>query len=121
MSDEPAPPEPNLAADSITEVLGKTCGIPDCYVAFKGYLGGPNECDMRRIYLDNSFCRWLEVAADDIKHREDVPANERDPRSVFWVERCAKVIVCRVYKAHELENESTMPPDDAGAYRHPPW
>jgi hypothetical protein len=122
VNDDAAASPPNLEPDGITAALaGACCGIPEGYVSFKGYLGCADECEMHRIYLDNSFWKWLEVHADDIKHREDVPPNEKDPRSVFWVKRCAKVITCKVDLAHEIEDVVWNAADDPAAYGRPPY
>jgi hypothetical protein len=136
VSDEPPAPPPNpepdtpnaesepwnLDPDSVAVTLGGSlCEIPEGYVAFKGFLAGPDDCGMHRIYLDNSFWRWLQVRAADIKFREDVPANDRDPRSVFFLPREARVVMCRVDEAHEIEQEVLRQRDDSAAYTHPPW
>jgi len=117
----PVAPAVDLTPDDIATTLGEACGVHDCYVAFKGFLGPPNACEMHRIYLDNTFCRWVEVHADDIRFRQDVPENERDQRSAFWIKRTARVIVCRIDKADEIQDDLAKQPDDAGDYRHPPW
>ncbi len=121
MTDDAPDSMPRLAPDSIATALGGAGNeIPEGYISFKGYLG-PAVDGMHRIYLDNSFWKWLSVRGSDIKFREDVPANERDPRSVFWVERQAKVVVCQVDLAHEIEDDVWGTADDTAAYRRPPY
>lgn len=122
MSDEPLASPPNLKPDEVAVALGGgRCEIPDGYAAFKGFLAGPDDCGIHRIYLDNSFWTWLEVRAADIKFRQDVPSNETDPRSAFFVPRTAKVVLCRADEAHVIEQEVLRQRDDSAAYRHPPW
>ena len=121
MTDDTPDSSPSFEEDSIATALGgASTAIPTGYISFKGYLG-PAVDGMHRIYLDNSFWKWLVVSAGDIKFRQDVPENERDPRSVFWVEREARVISCQVDLAHEIEDDVWGVADDSAAYRRPPY
>lgn len=122
---QPKPPKPfrpDLTADDIAiELGGAYPGIPAGYISVKGYLG-PEVDGVHRIYLDNSFWRWLEVRADDIKYRVNIENNDRDPRDVFWVLRTAAVLSCRIDRAHEIESEIWGEADgDPGGWRRPPY
>lgn len=129
--------KPDLKPDRIATALGGAYPeIPHGYVSFKGYLAGgqgdvdkdggaAKEDDVRRLYLTDTFWRWLEVKTIDIAERLDVPDNEKDSRSVIWVKRDAKVVQCQVGLAHEVEEEvwGTVDPAGGGGGRHgrPPY
>jgi hypothetical protein len=122
VSDESPASPPDLEPDGVAVALGGgPCDVPGGYAAFKGFLAGPDACNRHRIYLDNSLWRWLEIRAADIKLRQDVPANETDPRSTFFVPRTATVVLCRADEAHVIEQEVLRQRDDSAAYTHPPW
>jgi hypothetical protein len=111
----------NLTADPITEKLGSPAGIPAGCASLKGYLG-PAQGTVHRIYLDNSFWKWLEVEAEHIVYRRETPPNERDSRDEFWIARGAQVINCQASIVQEIERElAGSPDDDAGSYGKPPW
>lgn len=115
------PPTPvNLKPDKVANKLGAHPGIPTGYVSFKGFLG-PDVGGLHRIYLDNSHWKWLEVRASDIVHREKVPRNHSDPRSVFWIKRTAEVLTCNVSPAHQIEKELWGVDSDPAEWGRPPW
>jgi hypothetical protein len=112
---------PDLRADDIAVVLGSYPASSEGYVSFKGYLG-PAHDGIHRLYRDDTFLSWLEVKADDIAHRLDVPENDRDPRSVVWIKRRAMVNSCQRAEAHELEDEVWgVDPGGGPNKRKPPY
>lgn len=111
----------NLDPDPIAAKLGGTDGIPAGCASLKGYLG-PLQGDFHRIYLDNSFWKWLQVKATDIVYRVVTPENERDSRDEFWIARGAHVVHCQASRAHEVERQlSGDEPDSSGYWGKPPW
>lgn len=123
MSDEPPTLPPSLEPDSIAATLGgQYPAIPVGYISFKGYLAAGNG-GVHRLYLDDTFWSWLEVHAEDIKARLDIPANEQDSRSVIWVQREAKVTKSRVGYAHTMDDEDWGADPAGGGLppRRPPY
>jgi hypothetical protein len=122
VTDDTPTSAPDLSPDGVAIALG---GVPPQapvgYVSFKGYLA-PSVDGVHRIYLDNSFWKWVEVRAQDIRFRQDVPSNDRDPRSIFWLERQATVTTCQVGLAHEIEDDLWGgAKDDPAAWGRPPY
>lgn len=120
-----APPElpPSLDPDSIATALGgEYPAVPVGYVSFKGYLAA-GQSGRHRLYFDDTFWSWLDVAGADIAARLDVPANAQDSRSVIWVKRDAIVTKCQAGYAPELEDESwgADPVASGGRRRRPPY
>jgi hypothetical protein len=109
--------------DSIAVQLGGGDRIPEGYVSFKGYLGPADDKDVHRLFMTDTFWSWLELAADDIKGRLDVPADQHDARSVVWVKRNAQVIKCQAGTAQDMEDEvwGINPAGAAIPPRRPPW
>jgi hypothetical protein len=100
-------------------------GVPDGYASFKGYLAAEHD-GLQRLYSDDTFQRWIAVAASDIVGRINVPPNETDARSVVYIRREAKVIACHVSYAHEVEVEVEVEDKSfesaaSGLPGHPPW
>ena len=127
MTDEPPHMPTNLAPDSIAERLeGASSDIPEGYVSFKGYVA-PENHGLHRLYSDDSFQRWLAVNPQDIVAQISVPPNDRDTRSVIYIRREARVIMCQVSKAYEVDSGGNERLDVSRSTTgglpatHPPW
>ena len=117
-ADQPLFP-PDLTPDSIAETLaGRSPAIPHGYASFKGYLA-PKRNGVYRFFTDDSFRCWIEVKAEDIVGRINVPANAIDPRSVLYIKHDALVIRCHVHKAYQVDDVGANL--DGGIPSHPPW
>ncbi len=115
MADEPLE-FPPFTADSIADRLDEP--VPDGYASFKGYLAPKRENGRHRFFGNDTFLYWMDIAADDIVARINVPANAIDPRSMIYVKREARVITCQVRKAHEVDVDAD--PTSVGL-PPPPW
>ena len=115
-------PEVDLTPDPIARKLEGLGAIPNGCASLKGYLGPANDEGIHRIYLDNSFWKWLEVKAGDIVYRVVTPDNDRDSRDEFWIKRGADVVNCQASVVQEIERELSGDSDDGGGYwGRPPW
>jgi hypothetical protein len=121
VSDEPLQVPPDLTADSIAVALGATYPeIPAGYASFKGYLG-PEKYGRQRLFTDDTFRSWINVAAVDIAARINIPTNERDARSVVYLKRKAEVIRCHVSYAYKVDDIAVDLGSDGLPPAHPPW
>jgi hypothetical protein len=93
--------------------------VPDGYVSFKGYLDEAQD-GVHRVYLDDSFWCWIEVQADDIAHRMDVPNNPQDPRSIVWIKRSALVTRSEVGSASDIAHSVWGDDDHAAVIQRRP-
>lgn len=82
----------DLTADRLARQLRPDPGTPSGAVAFTGYLGASERPDRVRLYVDPELRSWLEVARDDVLHRDRVGAPpEAADATVLWVRRTATV------------------------------
>jgi hypothetical protein len=117
--DEPLFP-PDLTPDGIAQALaGDYPAIPHGYASFKGYLA-PKQNGVYRFFTDDTFRSWIEVKAEDIVGRINVPANATDPRSMLYIKHDALVIKCHVHRAFEVD-DTGADRGEGGLTSHPPW
>ncbi|HEX8156801.1 MAG TPA: hypothetical protein VF526_05385 [Solirubrobacteraceae bacterium] len=122
MTNDPPTFPPDLTPDSLADQLGGPFpGIPPGYVAIKGWLGRDRD-GIHRIFTTDTFRTFFEIRKEDIAARVEIPRNERDWRSEFWIKRGATVMKGEVGYIYEMENGVWgTDPAGGGLGGHPPY